>query len=138
MSQTTPEDGHRGLDALAQVTRVVDGDTWVGYRRPEPLNTIGPAKYRLLGADTHETDADDPDLRERGHKEEQFTRQWIAEAQRDWDVDEWPFRILYPREADVQGRGAFGRILVDLQRRSDHERLSKVLHEHFDDITYEG
>lgn len=129
--------GEHGLDALARVERVVDGDTWVGYRRPEPRTTIGPEKYRLLGADTHETNASDPDLRQRAHTEEDFTREWIARGEEEWD-GEWPFRILYAPESSAKGRGSFGRVLVDLQRRSDGERLSTALHAHFEDVTYDG
>ncbi|GGM64392.1 endonuclease YncB(thermonuclease family) [Halarchaeum rubridurum] len=127
---TTPD---HGLDALADVVRIVDGDTWVGYRMPEPRTVVGPSTHRLRGIDTHETDADGPAIRDRAQQEEAFTREWIHQGQQMWGPRHWPFRVTYA--ADVEsGEGAFGRELVDLVRRADGQRLSDALRGEFTDI----
>lgn len=138
MSQTTPDDAE-GLDALVRVTNVVDGDTWDGVIRPFPRLTLGadkPLRFRLLGADTHETDADDDDLRERAETEAAFTRDWIKEGRESFDGD-WPFRATF-EDAAAEGRGAFGRVLADLRRRSDGASLADTLKQEFDGVEWEG
>lgn len=124
--------------AHASVNHVEDGDTWSGSHKPDPEVVIDKADdvwYRLSKIDSHETDADDPEKRKQAQKEKQFVEEWIKAGRKSYD-GEWPFVIEYESQ-DFEG--AFGRLLVDLVRKSDGAELNDTLLAEFgDDIRYRG
>lgn len=112
--------------AHAAVDHVEDGDTWRGKHKPDPQVEVDEADgvwYRLSRVDTHETDAGDDATRRRAEREKAFTEEWIEEG-RDGHDGAWPFVIEYESE---QYEGPFGRLLVDLVRKTDGAELNDAL-----------
>lgn len=124
--------------AHAKVSHVEDGDTWSGSHKPDPEVVIDKANevwYRLSKIDTHETDAKDPEKRKKAKREKQFVEKWLQQGRDGYDGD-WPFIIEY--ESD-EFEGTYGRLLVDLVRKSDGAELNDdLLAEFGDDIRYRG
>lgn len=131
------------FNAEASVDHVEDGDTWHGKHRPSPHfvaakktdDDFPPGQwYRLSKIDTHETDGDYP---EKAKREKQFVEQFVKTGREDYQgSDGYPFYIQYESE-DVEG--SFGRLLVNLIRKSDGKELNEALLEEFgDSIRYQG
>lgn len=137
-SPTGPSDSGFRYRAHAKVSHVEDGDTWSGRHKPDPEVVIEKPNdvwYRLSRIDTHETDAKDPEKRKQAQAEKQFVEEWIATGRESHD-GEWPFVIQY--ESD-EYEGTYGRLLVDLVRKSDGAELNDALLDAFgDDIRYRG
>ena len=144
---STPDtkDGKFVYRAEAQVDHVEDGDTWYGKHRSDPqfvtaqrtrANSEFPAGqwYRLTGIDTHETDGDKA---QQAKKDKQFVSNFIKQG-REESNDKWPFIVEFT-DKNNEIEGDYGRLLVDLRRKSDGRSLAQTLLDEFgDDIRYQG
>lgn len=141
------ETGRFRYNAQARVEYVEDGDTWFGRHMPDPTlvvatdanhrddaNDTDGQYYRLSRVDTHETDADDPTIRERARAEKRFTEQFVDTGRTDY-AGSWPFVTVYE---STDTKGTFGRRLVNLIRKQDGKELNDALLAEFgDDIRYD-
>lgn len=129
----------------AQLDHVEDGDTWHGKHRcsPDYVTARRPREgskfpagqwYRLTGIDTHETGGENAD---QAAKETKFVEEFVATGRQQSD-DDWPFIVEF---GDKQGEiaGTYGRLLVDLRRKSDGRSLAQALIDEFGDaVKYQG
>lgn len=129
----------------AQVDHVEDGDTWHGKHRcsPQYVTARRPREdsdypagqwYRLTGIDTHETGGENA---EKAAEEKQFVEQFVAKGRENSDSN-YPFVIEFD-DADNEVEGDYGRLLVDLRRKSDGQSLAEALVSEFGDgVKYQG
>lgn len=123
---------------------VIDGDTMLGEHRPERNITVSKDAnerdddydvdgqyYRLNRLDTHETDADDPEIRKMAEEEHKAAEDFFRTGRQNHPT-EWPFIVVHI------GEGGFGRPLVEVWRRSDGKNLVDEMYRRFPDrdITY--
>jgi endonuclease YncB( thermonuclease family) len=127
--QIVPKDA----DVSILDSSIYDGDTVFGKRKPDPEIIVAKDAstrsddvsndgdyYRLGGVDTHETDADDEEVRQMAIEERKATAKFISDSKEEWDGD-WPFVVEFKSE------GAFGRPVVELYRRKDYKSLNSWL-----------
>lgn len=103
----------------ARLERVIDGDT-VQVTVDLGYYTFAEHRFRLLGVDTPEVNASDPDERARAQAATAFVVAWFAEHAAHSARPDWAFHVR-TEKAD-----SFGRFLADVECVAGHD-LNRTL-----------
>jgi micrococcal nuclease len=111
----------------ARHTHVVDGDSFdvlidCGFR------IYHEVRIRPLDIDTAELDSPSEEERDLAREQTAWVRAWLTDAAANWDGD-WPLVVDTRRDQ----RGAYGRMLAYVFRKSDGNELTADLFDEYGD-----
>lgn len=119
----------------AKLLNIVDGDT-LDFTFDLGFEIYMDERVRLENIDTGEIRFADKDSEEYqlGVMHLRFVCDWLDAAQESWDEGTWPFVVL----TTEYNRGAYGRLLGYVFRKSDGRELTSDLRDEFgEEVTYE-